>query len=129
MHKIICCDKLRPKNASKLFNFHFLFHSMLFPARLQLSAILWAPHNWAQSWAYLTTPWEKHWYKYFPFLVIFNMQKSVSSSYSIFPAGNYTFKVDNRNTRTRCEICSKLTIKTPKRRQWRITLNISHTLF
>ena len=27
------------------------------------------------------------------------------------------FKVDNRNTRARCEICSKLTIKTPERRQ------------
>ena len=26
------------------------------------------------------------------------------------------FKVNNRNTRTRCEICSKLTIKTPERR-------------
>ena len=32
------------------------------------------------------------------------------------PAGNYMFKVNNRNTRTRCEICSKLTIKTPERR-------------
>ena len=29
-----------------------------------------------------------------------------------YPAGNYMFKVNNRNTRTRCEICSKLTIKT-----------------
>ena len=27
------------------------------------------------------------------------------------------FKVNNRNTRKRCEICSKLTIKTPERRQ------------
>ena len=36
-----------------------------------------------------------------------------------YPAGNYMFKVNNRNTRTRCEICSKLTIKTPERRQWR----------
>ena len=26
------------------------------------------------------------------------------------PAGNYLFKVNNRNTITRCEICSKLTI-------------------
>ena len=33
--------------------------------------------------------------------------------------GNYLLKVNNRNTRTRCEICSKLTIKTPERRQWR----------
>ena len=32
------------------------------------------------------------------------------------PAGNYLFKVNNKNTRTRCEICSKLTIKTPERR-------------
>ena len=28
------------------------------------------------------------------------------------------FKVNNRNTRARCEICSKLTIKTPERRHW-----------
>ena len=35
------------------------------------------------------------------------------------PAGNYMFKVNNRNTRTKCEICSKLTIKTPERGQWR----------
>ena len=33
-----------------------------------------------------------------------------------FPAGIYLLKVNNRNTRTRCEICSKLTIKTPERR-------------
>ena len=29
------------------------------------------------------------------------------------PAGIYLLKVNNRNTRTRCEICSKLTIKIP----------------
>ena len=31
--------------------------------------------------------------------------------------GNYMFKVINRNIRTGCEIYSKLTIKTPERRQ------------
>ena len=31
----------------------------------------------------------------------------------------YLLKVNSRDTRTRCEICSKLTIKTPERRQWR----------
>ena len=30
-------------------------------------------------------------------------------------AGNFMFKVNNRNTRTRCEICSNLTIKIPER--------------
>ena len=33
------------------------------------------------------------------------------------PAGIYLVKVNNRNTRTRCEICLKLTINIPQRRQ------------
>ena len=36
----------------------------------------------------------------------------------MYPAGNYMFKVNKRKTRPRCEICSKLTIKTPERRHW-----------
>ena len=42
------------------------------------------------------------------------------------------FKVNNRNTRKSCEICSKLTIKTPERRRsgvFMLTLNIIHTFF
>ena len=35
------------------------------------------------------------------------------------PADIYLLKVNNRNTRTRCEICSKLTINTPESRHWR----------
>ena len=53
-----------------------------------------------------------------------------------FPAGIYLLKVNNRKTRTRCEICSKSTIKTAERCHWRrsgvfllLTLNIFHTLF
>ena len=42
------------------------------------------------------------------------------------------FKVDNRNTRARCEICSKLTTKTSERRHWRrfgvFTVNFEHIL-
>ena len=34
------------------------------------------------------------------------------------PAGIYLLKVNNRNTRARCEICSKLTIKAPERCHW-----------
>ena len=36
-----------------------------------------------------------------------------------YPANIYLLKVNRRNTRKRCEICSKLAIKTPKRCQWR----------
>ena len=36
----------------------------------------------------------------------------------LIPAGIYLLRVSNRNTRTRCEICSKLTIKTPEQCQW-----------
>ena len=35
------------------------------------------------------------------------------------PANIYLFKVNNKNSRKRCEIFSKLTIKTPQRRQRR----------
>ena len=35
------------------------------------------------------------------------------------PAGIFLFKVNNGDTRTVREICSKLMIKTPERRQWR----------
>ena len=55
-------------------------------------------------------------------------------------AGNYIFKVDNANSRTRCETWWKLTIKIPERRlstpsaigvvlvSLLLTLNIFHTL-
>ena len=43
----------------------------------------------------------------------------VARSYIIIPVGNYMFKVSNRNTRPRCEVCSKLTINTPEQRHWR----------
>ena len=33
-----------------------------------------------------------------------------------YPAGSYMCKVNNRNTRTRCQICLKLTVKTPEQR-------------
>ena len=37
----------------------------------------------------------------------------------MYPAGINLLKVNNRNTRTRCEISSKLTRKAPERRNWR----------
>ena len=48
------------------------------------------------------------------------------------PAGVYMVKVNNRNARRRCEICSKLTTKTPARGQWRrsgvFIVNFEHML-
>ena len=45
------------------------------------------------------------------------MRSSTSASCSGYPAGIYMLKVNNRNTRTWREICSKLTINTPERRR------------
>ena len=47
------------------------------------------------------------------------MQQNVVKCY-IMPAGMYMSKVNKRNTRTRCKICSKLIIKTKERRHWHI---------
>ena len=41
-----------------------------------------------------------------------------------FLADNYMFKNNNRNTRIKCEICSKLTVKTPERHHWIIPVCI-----
>ena len=38
---------------------------------------------------------------------------------NLYPIGNDIFKVNNRNTRIRCEIPLQLTIKTPEQRHWR----------
>ena len=40
----------------------------------------------------------------------------IFSSHRANPANIYLFKVNNRNTIKSCEICLKLTIKTPERR-------------
>ena len=50
--------------------------------------------------------------------VINNKNVSIFSSN---PVGIYLLKVNNTNTRTRCQICSKLTIKTQERCKWRLS--------
>ena len=64
----------------------------------------------------------KHPYKLEIYSIIFNYSSEAClklfKATSQFPANIYLFKVSNRNTRKRCEICSKLTIKMPERCQW-----------
>ena len=45
-----------------------------------------------------------------------------------YPANIYLLKVNNRNSRKKCEICSKLTIKTPERRSGVFIVNFEHIL-
>ena len=58
----------------------------------------------------------------------------LNQNLALDPANIYLFKVNNKKTRKRCEIFSKLTIKTPERCQltleWKSTLlNVSPNLF
>ena len=64
-------------------------------------------------------------------LVLCQPCQSIFTLQNKFPAGIYMLKVNNRNTRTRCEICSELTIKTPGvvLVSLLLTLNIFHTFF
>ena len=43
---------------------------------------------------------------------------------TVFSSSIYLFKVNQGNTRTMCEICSKLTVKAPGRRHLQISHNI-----
>ena len=42
--------------------------------------------------------------------------------YRAYPANLYLFKVNNRNTRKRYEICSELSIQAPEQRQWCVSV-------
>ena len=46
------------------------------------------------------------------FHIVKNLSKNVLDK--TIPANIYLCKVSNRNARKKCEICSKLTIKTPE---------------
>ena len=52
--------------------------------------------------------------KIYPFVTLIWLNKDEN----MFPVGIYLLNVNNRNTRTTCEICSKLTIKTPEQCYW-----------
>ena len=49
----------------------------------------------------------------------FRFHRGVLKNNDAFPVSIYLFNVKNGNTRAKCDICSKLNIKTPERRQWR----------
>ena len=55
---------------------------------------------------------------------------SVSLSLNKYPVNIYPVKFKNRNTRKKCEICLKLTIKTLEQGQWRLSsvliVNLEH---
>ena len=51
------------------------------------------------------------------FLLICYKLKKIYVELENSPVSIYLLKVNNRNTRARCEICSKLTIKTPEGHQ------------
>ena len=57
----------------------------------------------------------------------------IHNSETYFSAGIYLLKVNNRNNRRRCELYSKLTIKTPERWQWLrsgvFIVNFEHILY
>ena len=63
------------------------------------------------------------------------LQHFVATCDATNPTCNYMFKVNSRNNRAMCEICSKLTMKTPERAigvalaSLLLTLNIFHNLF
>ena len=66
---------------------------------------------------YLSKPWrrlENIWNWESISIWIINYKENRESN---ILAGNFMFKVKNRNTRPRYEVCSKLTIKTPERRR------------
>ena len=44
------------------------------------------------------------------------------NNFNTFLIGSNILKINKKNTEKRCEICSKLTLKTPERRQFAISV-------
>ena len=58
-----------------------------------------------------------------------NLQSDLFCVFSlsdVFPVDIYLFKINNRNIKKSCEICSKLTVKTPERCQYVFIVNFEH---
>ena len=76
----------------------------------------------------ITTPLQQYlWALLYSNIFIVDFEQVTSKKY---PANIYLFKVKQWNSRKRCEICLKLTIKTPEQRHWRrsgvFTVNFEH---
>ena len=72
----------------------------------------------------LIVPWENEFGEY---KQLFSIKCFRCSSFlGSYPASKYMFKVNSRNTETRCEICQKLTIKTPESRSVVFIVNFEH---
>ena len=54
---------------------------------------------------------------FYHFALFFNFHQVCFKQYN--PVGNCMFKVSNRNTRARCEICSRLSLMTLEKLDWR----------
>ena len=67
----------------------------------------WKAYPWKACWTLITCSSK-----------VINCEHVAQTKYNDNPVSIYPLKVSNRNTRARCEICSKLTIKTPERRHW-----------
>ena len=59
---------------------------------------------------------------YYNFIVMVIFLWNLLKYWRDIPVNIYLFKVNNRNTRKRCKISSKLTIKIPERGHWRHTV-------
>ena len=64
----------------------------------------------------------------FKYLWACSVTESVTGTTRTISVGIHLLEANNRNNRTRCEICSKLTIKTPEV-SLLLTLSIFHTMF
>ena len=87
---------------------------------LILERYLWRIRNFNLSFLSIIYSGSKFMFDCYTDLLIQTACTSIMKKvFQTCPPGIYLFKVNNRNTRARCEICSKLTIKTPEQHQWR----------
>ena len=79
--------------------------------------LTWLVQELTLSSAFIFQTFAKLIHAWSPFRIIW-LYNLMGKSNLILPSRQLHVQVNSRNTRRRCEICSKLTIKTPERGRW-----------
>ena len=91
---------------NKIFEWHLYQHVMHISVFFTALFMRFSPANALKCSSWFTN-WRKSWH---------SLLKTLQ--WAKVPATIYLLKINNRNTSKRCKVCSKLTIKTPKRHQY-----------
>ena len=116
-----CVKSVRIQNFSGLYFPAFGLNTERYSVSLRIQSECWKIWTRKTLWIWtLFTQCKTTFFKYSfgDWWLSLYSKPTVESCFGKYPVNIYLLKINNRNTRKRCQKCLKLTIKTPERRHW-----------